>query len=71
MRLLALEPEDLKYFDRIKDLEEAIEFLESGVRVILFTGGREIYEVWSQRELQDQKQLHDEGVIAKFEIYID
>lgn len=74
MRLLALEPGDLKYFSRINDIEEAIEFLKGGVNVILYTGGRELYETTDKSditELKERKHLYDMKVLSNFELYID
>lgn len=71
MRLLPLEPQDLADFDRVEDMEMAKEFLKDRVRLVLYTGGREIYEVEDESDLLDQKRLFDMKIISKFELYID
>ena len=71
MRMLALEPKDLDYYERLKDMELAKEFLNDGVKLILYTGGREIYEIENLSDFLTQKDLYDMKVIPKFDIYID
>ena len=71
MRLLPLEPQDLVDFDRVEDMEMAKEFLKDHVKLVLYTGGREIYEVTEESDLLNQKNLFDMKVISKFELYID
>ena len=71
MTKLNLEPRDLAYYERIEDLSLAEEFLKEGESLILFTGGRDIYEISNFSDYLNQKKLYEMKVIQKMELYID
>lgn len=68
---LELEPSDLAEYERITDTSLAEEFLKEGEKLILFTGGRDIYEVSNISDYLSQKRLYDMKVIQQLELYIE
>lgn len=70
MKVLTLEVSDLEYLSQVNE-EEALEFLESGLPVILRTKSREFIEVEEKTDYLQAKRLYEQGVYDFFDKYIE